>query len=209
MQKFTSHTGIAAPMLVDNVDTDQIIPSKEMNRVSREGLGEGLFALARYRYERGSKAGEREDFILNQADYAGASILLAGANFGCGSSREHAVWALTDFGFRVIIAAGFGRIFQRNCARNGLLAAELEKSDIAQIAAQVAESPRERRLRIDLEKCEIHAPDGGVYVFAVAECDRQMLLDGLDHIDCTLQHRDAIDTFTARDREARPWAYLS
>jgi 3-isopropylmalate/(R)-2-methylmalate dehydratase small subunit len=184
MRKLTSHAGIAAPMLVDNVDTDQIIPSREMNRVSRDGLGDGLFALARYRYERGSKAGEREDFILNQADYAGASILLAGANFGCGSSREHAVWALTDFGFRVIIAAGFGRIFQRNCARNGLLAAELDRSDIARIAAQVAESPRERHVRIDLGKCEIHAPDGDVYEFAVAE-------------------------FTAGDRGARPWAYLS
>ena len=208
MDPFTRHEGVAAPMLLDNIDTDQIIPSREMNRVSKKGLGAGLFAGWRYEYEDGRKVGEREDFVLNRAAYAGASILLAGENFGCGSSREHAVWALCDFGIRVIIAAGYGRIFHRNCARNGLLAIELPVLEVRAIAALAAESPQARRLRVDLEANEIHAADGTVFGFRVPEPDRQMLLRGLDYIDYTRQYGAAIDAFVERDRAARPWAYL-
>ncbi|MEO0577031.1 MAG: 3-isopropylmalate dehydratase small subunit, partial [Pseudomonadota bacterium] len=128
MNPFTTHSGIVAPILIDNVDTDQIIPSREMKRVSKLGLGEGLFAGWRYTYEDGEKTGLTDDFILNSPAYHGTSILLGGRNFGCGSSREHAVWALADFGIRVVIAASFGKIFHRNCARNGVLAIELDNS---------------------------------------------------------------------------------
>lgn len=209
MRKFDRHSGVAAPLLIDNIDTDQIIPSREMNRVSRDGLGDGLFAGWRYRYEQGEKVGKREDFVLNRPEYAGASILLSGANFGCGSSREHAVWALGDFGIRAIIAAGFGRIFHQNCARNGLAAIELPRDRVAALAGQIAHSPQERLLRIDLRNNEIVGPEGDVHAFCMAQSDRHMLLHGLDHVDYTLQYGAAIDAFEARDRAARPWAYRS
>ena len=137
-------------MVIDNVDTDQIIPSREMKRVSRHGLGDGLFAGWRYNYEGMEKVGLRENFVLNKPDYFGASIILGGKNWGCGSSREHAVWALYDYGIRAILAASFGRIFYRNCARNGLLAIELPAEQIAVIEAAVARAPQSSRVLIDL-----------------------------------------------------------
>jgi len=209
MKKFTQHTGVAAPIIIDNVDTDQIIPSREMNSVSREGLGDGLFAGWRYRYEGSVKNAPRSDFVLNQSKYDGATIILGGKNWGCGSSREHAVWALCDFGIRVIVAESFGRIFQRNCARNGLLAIDLPERQIATIEKQVQASPQTRRVLVDLEKSEIQVPGGDVLGFEIPESDRYMLLNGLDHIDFTLQYGDMIEAFVARDRKQRRWAYLS
>jgi len=208
VKKFIQHMGVVAPMIIDNVDTDQIIPSREMKRVSRHGLGDGLFAGWRYNYDDMKKVGLRKNFVLNRPEFFATSIILGGKNWGCGSSREHAVWALYDYGIRVIIAESFGRIFRRNCARNGLLAIELPQEQIATLEKQVSDSPQSSRVLVDLAKGELHAPRGEVFEFSVWESDRNMLLNGLDYIEYTLQHEDAIDSFNVRDRIARPWAYL-
>ena len=208
MNEFLTHTGVAATIPEDNVDTDQIIPSREMKRVSKKGLGDGLFAGWRYRYEGTKKIGENEDFVLNKPDYAGTSILLAGKNFGCGSSREHAVWALRDYGIRAIIAESFGRIFSRNCARNRLLAICLSADEIAAIRRATATDPQENRLTIDLEKCAVTLPGGTEMMFEVDAFDREMLMKGLDYIDYTLQYEKTIDRFIDDDRITRPWAHL-
>jgi len=209
---FVQHTGIVAPIRVDNVDTDQIIPSREMKHVSRKGLGEGLFAGWRYQYDNGGadnrKIGLRDDFVLNKPEYSGASIILGGKNWGCGSSREHAVWALVDFGIHAVIAESFGRIFQRNCARNGLLAVEVQHEQIELLERATQASPQSSHIRIDLEKQEIIAPGADVIEFSVPSADRHMLLNGLDYIDFTLQFEKEIDAFRERDIERRPWAYL-
>ncbi len=204
MRPLSQHEGICAPILVDNVDTDQIIPSREMKRVSKRGLGAGLFAGWRYVYDGMKKTGLRHDFVLNQSDYVGASIILAGKNFGCGSSREHAVWALCDYGIRVIIAESFGRIFRINCAKNGLLAIELPADTITGINRQVGDEPQSQRLLVDLAKNRIHTPDGGQIEFAIDASDRHMLLEGLDHVSYTLQFADDIDRFRADARGRRP-----
>ncbi len=203
MKPFDTHTGIAAPLIIDNVDTDQIIPSREMKRVSKLGLGDGLFAGWRYRYDGAEKVGEAEDFILNEAPYRSASILLGGENFGCGSSREHAVWALSDFGIRVVIAESFGRIFRNNCARNGLLTIELDAADIERIRSAGSED-----ILIDLVEEQIVLPDETSIAFTVDAGDRDMLLQGLDYIDYSMQYRGDIDSFITTDREKRRWAYL-
>lgn len=208
MSAFITHSGVAAAILQDNVDTDQIIPSREMKTVSKLGLGKGLFAGWRYDYDGGEKTGLRDDFVLNQPAYAGTSILLAGKNFGCGSSREHAVWALRDFGIRVVIAESFGRIFRNNCARNRVLAVQLPAEQIADLVAAVTPDPQQRRLVVNLEEQVIQLPDGGSVGFSVAEFDRIMLLEGLDYIDFTLQFADDIDSFRQQDRLSRPWAQL-
>jgi len=208
MTPMTTHMGVCAPFLVDNVDTDQIIPSREMKRVSKQGLGDGLFAGWRYVYDGMRKTGLRHDFVLNQTNYFGASIILAGKNFGCGSSREHAVWALRDFGISVIIAESFGRIFRINCAKNGLLAIELKADKIEQLHEETRDAPQSSRLLVDLRECEIHTPKGGIIEFHIDASDRNMLLEGLDHIDFTLQYADDIEAFVANDRETRSWAYL-
>ena len=201
--------GVCAPILVDNVDTDQIIPSREMKRVSKQGLGKGLFAGWRYLYDGSSIIGQNKEFVLNKTDYFGTSIILGGKNFGCGSSREHAVWALKDFGIEVIIAESFGRIFRINCARNGLLAVELSAANIETLYAQTAEAPQSSRVLVDLAKNEIHAPDGTVFGFSIDESDRNMLLEGIDYIDFTLKYAAAIDRFIERDRDKRDWAHLA
>jgi len=208
VKRFVQHMGVVAPMIVDNVDTDQIIPSREMKRVSRHGLGDGLFAGWRYNYDDMKKVGLRKNFVLNKAEYFGSSIILGGKNWGCGSSREHAVWALYDYGIRVIIAESFGRIFHRNCARNGLLAIELAEEELAILEQQIQESPQSSRVLVDLAKGEIHAPRGDVFTFSIWESDRNMLLNGLDYIEYTLQHEDAIDAYAVRDKADRAWAYL-
>jgi 3-isopropylmalate/(R)-2-methylmalate dehydratase small subunit len=200
--------GVTAPIVIDNVDTDQIIPSREMKRVSRHGLGEGLFAGWRYQYEDMEKVGLRKNFVLNKPEYFGASIILGGKNWGCGSSREHAVWALADYGIRVIIAESFGRIFYRNCARNGLLAVELPAEQIDLLIETTKASPQSSRVLVDLMKGEIHAPNGNIFAFSIAESDRNMLLNGLDYIEYSLQYEQEIIQFGENDRLARPWAYL-
>jgi 3-isopropylmalate/(R)-2-methylmalate dehydratase small subunit len=204
----TEHKGVCAPLIIENVDTDQIIPSREMTRVSKTGLGSGLFAGWRYLYDGKNKTGLNMDFVLNQPQFEGASILLGGINFGCGSSREHAVWALEDFGIKVIIAESFGRIFRNNCAHNGLLAIDLPASAIENIRAQTSASPQQQQLLVDLVHCKVRTPAGDIYTFEIDGYDRSMLLKGLDYIDHTLQFAEDIDRFVTRDRESRPWAYL-
>jgi 3-isopropylmalate/(R)-2-methylmalate dehydratase small subunit len=206
MQRFERLTAVAAPLLRANVDTDAIIPSREMRSVAKSGLADGLFAGWRYR-----EIGGREpnpDFVLNQPAYAGARILLSGENFGCGSSREHAVWALLEFGIRAVLAPSFSPIFQSNCVRNGILPVRLPAAVIASIAADVAKDPAARRVTVDLATQRVVAPDGSVHEFTIEPEAREMLIEGLDAIDLTLKSRDDIAAFEARDRRLRPWIYL-
>jgi len=206
MRKFNVLAGVAAPLLRANVDTDAIIPSREMKSVSRHGLADGLFAGWRY-----LAIGGREPdpgFVLNQPAYAGTSILLAGENFGCGSSREHAVWALDEYGIRAVIAPSFAPIFQGNCVRNGVLPVRLDAGAVARLAAAVSPDPQHCRVTVDLVRQRVSGPDGIELGFEFDVESREMLLEGLDAIDLTLKHRDAIEAFLARDRIERPWIYL-
>ena len=206
MQPFTTLTAVAAPLVRDNIDTDAIIPSREIKTVSKVGLAEGLFAGWRYR-----KIGGREidpTFVLNPPAYRGAEILLGGSNFGCGSSREHAVWALAEYGFRAVLAPSFAPIFQANCVRNGIAPAPIPAEAIAHIAALVALAPQTARVTVDLENCLVVAPDGVTTAFEIADEAREMLLEGLDGIDLTLKSRDRIAAFREGDQRLRPWIYL-
>lgn len=204
MDKFTRHEGVAAVLLRSNVDTDAIIPSREMKRVSKEGLGEGLFAG--WRYLAGAGRQKNPGFVLNQDGYQGASILLSGPNFGCGSSREHAVWALKEFGFRAVIAPGFGAIFASNCVRNGILPLVLAAGQVAKIAAWVAADPARNRVVIDLPAQQVEAA-GQVYSFDIEPGARQMLVEGLDSVALTQTRWDLIQAFHERRRLSRPWLY--
>jgi 3-isopropylmalate/(R)-2-methylmalate dehydratase small subunit len=206
MQPFTRLTAVAAPLIRANVDTDAIIPSREMKTVSKTGLAEGLFAGWRYK-----EIGSREpdpDFVLNRPAYAQARILLGGENFGCGSSREHAAWALAEYGIRAIVAPSFSPIFYGNCVRNGILPVRLPAPAIAQLAEDAGAEAPVRPVTIDLESCEVRSPDGSVHRFEIEPDAREMLLHGLDAIDLTLKQREAIEDFWRADRAARPWIYL-
>jgi 3-isopropylmalate/(R)-2-methylmalate dehydratase small subunit len=198
-------TAVAAPILRANVDTDIIIPSREMKSVSKTGLAAGLFAGWRY-----IAIGSRDpnpDFVLNQPAYAGSRILLGGENFGCGSSREHAVWALHEYGIRAVIAPSFAPIFFGNCVRNGIVPVRLATEAVATLAEHVATDPQAQRLTVDLEQCAVRAGDTLRFAFVIDAEARDMLLEGLDGIDLTLKSRDAIEAFLVRDRRARPWIY--
>ncbi|MEE2782619.1 MAG: 3-isopropylmalate dehydratase small subunit [Pseudomonadota bacterium] len=205
MQKFTSHSGVAAPLLRINIDTDAIIPSREMKRVSRQGLGDSLFADWRYQEGIAQQPNINPDFVLNQPAYLNASILLTGQNMGCGSSREFAVWALTDFGIRAIIAPSFGAIFYTNCIRNGLLPVILDATIVNKIATVVDANPQENKVEINLELSTVMVSENQRYTFEIEASYKQMLLQGLDPIDLTLQQQQAIDEFIASDRVKRPW----
>lgn len=197
MEPFSKITSVAIPLIQLNVDTDAIIPSREMNKVSKRGLSVGLFSGWRYK-----DVGSREinpEFVFNDPKYDGAQIVLSGDNFGCGSSREHAVWALHEYGIRVIIAPSFGAIFYKNCIKNGVLPIELPSSAIKKMIDQV--------LSIDLEELSITFEQLTV-TFDMAAADRRMLLEGLDDIDLNMLHKDQIKSFEIRDRRMRPWAYL-
>jgi 3-isopropylmalate/(R)-2-methylmalate dehydratase small subunit len=204
VEKFEQHLGVAAPILRANVDTDAIIPSREMKRVSKLGLGEGLFAGWRYR-EIGGRD-ENPEFVLNQPGYAGASILLSGPNFGCGSSREHAVWALKEYGIRAVIAPGFGAIFANNCVRNGLLPLVLAEQEIAAIATWVAGAPQVNKPLIDLPGQTVTA-DGLHYAFDIEAGAKRMLVEGLDAIALTQTHWDVIEQFHEQRKNQYPWLY--
>ncbi len=196
MTPFTTLTAIAVPLIRDNIDTDAIIPSREMKTVGKTGLADGLFAGWRY-----TQVGGREPergFVLNDPAYAGAAILLAGANVGCGSSREHAAWALAEYGFRVVIAPSFNPIFRGNCVRNGIVPVELD-------ALPFANAPQP--LTIDLPAQTVADATGDVIGFAIDEEAKTMLVGGLDAIDLTLLRRDAIASIRDKDRAVRPWAY--
>jgi 3-isopropylmalate/(R)-2-methylmalate dehydratase small subunit len=197
MKPVTAITSPGVPLLRDNIDTDTIIPSREMKTTGRTGLADGLFAPWRY-----SDAAARladPAFVLNQPEAAGARVLLAGANFGCGSSREHAVWALAEFGIEAIIAPSFAPIFKGNCLRNGVLPVELPADVVQQLAWQM--------VRIDLPLQTVSAGDNS-WAFAIDPEAKQMLAEGLDAIDLTLKKRPAVRQWLATDRQARPWAYL-
>lgn len=201
MTPFTTLRAIAAPLLRDNIDTDAIIPSREMKSTSRSGLADGLFAPWRYL----SPASRDPDpaFVLNQPAYSGAQILIGGANFGCGSSREHAVWALAEYGFRAVIAPSFAPIFAGNCVRNGIVPVVLDKGAVAELAA-AAPGP----ILVDLIEGRVALPGGRDWAFTLESEARTMLLEGLDAIDLTLKQQAEINAFHTRDRRARPWIYL-
>jgi 3-isopropylmalate/(R)-2-methylmalate dehydratase small subunit len=193
-------TAIAAALLRENVDTDAIIPSREMTSVSKTGLADGLFAGWRYMQVGGRDP--NSDFMLNQPRYRYARILLSGRNFGCGSSREHAVWALAEYGFRAIIAPSFNPIFQGNCIRNGVAPIVLDDAAIAQIAASEGE------VTVDLAAMRVSIAAAS-WPFTLADEPREMLMEGLDAIELTLKRRQEIAAFRASDAAHRPWAYLS
>jgi 3-isopropylmalate/(R)-2-methylmalate dehydratase small subunit len=201
MQPFTRLTGIAAPMPRDNVDTDAIIPSRESSSVSRDGYGEKLFA--NWRYQPGTRI-ENPTFVLNEPRFRHACALVAGYNFGCGSSREAAVWSLTQFGIRCVIAKTFGEIFRKNCISNGLLPIILEPAAVDTLVDWV--SSHAEPIDIDLVGCRVSAPCGS-WDFSLDPLDRDMLLEGLNAIDLTLKFREQITDFQAGDMRARPWIY--
>ncbi len=201
MEKFITLTGIAAHLPMINVDTDMIIPKQYLKTIKRTGLGEGLFAELRY-----DEAGKPlPDFVLHKPPYTGAQILIAGENFGCGSSREHAPWALLDFGFRCIIAPSFADIFYNNCFKNGILPIVLPQAEIDKLIDDAARGDN-ARLTIDLEAQEIRGPDGGVIHFDVDPHRKRCLMEGLDDIALTLEKADAIAAFEQQNAASRPWA---
>lgn len=200
MDKFETFTGIAAPLAITNIDTDMIIPKQYLKTIKRTGLGKGLFSELRFR-EDGT---ENPDFVLNQAAWRKASILVAGDNFGCGSSREHAPWALKDFGFKVIVSTSFADIFYNNCFQNGLLPAKVPAEDLAKLQED-AERGANATLTVDLVKQEIRGPDGGVVKFEIDPYRKQCLLEGLDDIGITLVKAPKIDQFEASNKTSHPW----
>jgi 3-isopropylmalate/(R)-2-methylmalate dehydratase small subunit len=193
MMPFTTLTSIAAPLIRDNVDTDAIIPSREMKSTGRTGLSDGLFAPWRY-LDAATRAPD-PGFVLNDPEFASAQILLGGVNFGCGSSREHAVWALAEYGFRCVIATSFAPIFRANCVRNGVLPVALDRNVVASLAGRV--------ITVDLAAQRVDGHD-----FAIDAEAKMMLLEGLDAIDLSLKHRAAITAFHTADQRMRPWVYL-
>ena len=207
MEKFVTLKAVAAPLLLPNIDTDVIIPSREMKGVGKTGLSVGMFA--NWRYSDPAKRIENPDFILNRVAYRGAKVLIAGKNFGCGSSREHAVWAMAEYGFRAILAPSFGAIFYGNCVRNGILPLVLPEDLVANFAEMVTLEPARNLIEIDLPRQTVCVTDGAVHVFSVARADKEMLVEGLDSVDLTLRGAGEIDTFEHNDRTIRPWVYAS
>ena len=200
MDKFTKLTGVAAPMPVVNVDTDMIIPKDYLKTIKRTGLGKGLFAESRY-LEDGSP---NPDFILNKPAYQNAQILVAGDNFGCGSSREHAPWALLDFGIRCVISTSFADIFYSNCFKNGILPIVVSKDDLDKLMDDASRGSN-AIITVDLEAQEISGPDGGTVHFEIDQTRRHILLEGLDDIASTLKSDAAIGSFENKLRTDRPW----
>jgi 3-isopropylmalate/(R)-2-methylmalate dehydratase small subunit len=201
MEKFTTLTGVAAPMPMINIDTDAIIPKQFLKTVKRTGLGKSLFF--ELRYDESGK--EKPDFVLNKPAYRGAQILVAGDNFGCGSSREHAPWALLDFGIRCVISTSFADIFYNNCFQNGILPIKVSPEDLEKLMDD-ANRGANATLTIDLEKQEVRGPDGGVVKFDIDAFRKRCLLEGLDNIGLTLENEKAISAFERKAQATRPWA---
>ena len=199
---------IAAPLMIDNIDTDQIIPSREMKTISKKGLKSGLFANWQYLYSEGKKIGLNNDFILNKNEFRHTEILISGKNFGCGSSREHAVWALRDFGINVVIAKSFGRIFKNNCARNQLLTIELSDENIDYIGGLVIKGRGYNLITIDLKEQMMTTYDNKKIKFEVDPYLLGMLLKNQDFIDRSISHEIEINDFIKKDKVKRHWAYL-
>ncbi len=200
MQKFTQLTGVAAPMPEINIDTDRIIPKNYLKTIKRTGLGTALFAEMRY----DDKGKENPDFILNKPAYRASEIIVAGDNFGCGSSREHAPWALLDYGIRCVISTSFADIFFNNCFKNGILPIKLPQEDVDKLMKD-AENGANAKLTVDLEKQEIHRPDGGVIKFDIDPFRKHCLLNGLDDVGLTLQHEKQISDYEQKLSADKPW----
>ncbi|MGS4945124.1 3-isopropylmalate dehydratase small subunit [Meridianimarinicoccus sp. RP-17] len=200
MEKFDKLTGIAAPLPMMNVDTDMIIPKQFLKTIKRSGLGVNLFDEMRYDQD----GNEISDFVLNKPAYRNAQILVAGDNFGCGSSREHAPWALLDFGIRVVIAPSFADIFYNNCFKNGILPIVLPQEDVDRLMDDAARGAN-ATVTVDLENQTISGPDGGTIAFDVDPFRKHCLLNGLDDIGLTLEKAAAIDAFEVQAAAARPW----
>ncbi|MFW1676305.1 3-isopropylmalate dehydratase small subunit [Pontibacter sp. JAM-7] len=211
MRAFTQHTGVAAPMDRANVDTDMIIPKQFLKSIKRTGFGKNLFDELRY-LDEGQPDQEctgrplNEKFVLNQARYQGASILLARENFGCGSSREHAPWALDDFGFRCVIAPSFAEIFYNNCFKNGILPIVLEEKDVDRLFNEVMEAEG-YQLTIDLAQQQVVTPSGDVMAFDIDGFRKHCLLNGLDDIGLTLEHADDIRAYEKNRRQTASWLF--
>jgi 3-isopropylmalate/(R)-2-methylmalate dehydratase small subunit len=193
--------GVAAPLKVINVDTDMIIPKQYLKTIKRTGLGKGLFSEQRYRDD----GSENPDFVLNKPAYRNASILVAADNFGCGSSREHAPWALLDYGIRCIISTSFGDIFYNNCFKNGVLPIKVSPEDLDKLFDD-ADRGANARLTIDLAAQEIRGPDGGMIKFDIDPHRKRCLLEGLDDIGLTMEKQGKIASYESKVRESRPWA---
>ncbi|MGH6762266.1 MAG: 3-isopropylmalate dehydratase small subunit [Phyllobacterium sp.] len=201
MEKFTKLTGVAAPLPIVNIDTDMIIPKDYLKTIKRTGLGKGLFAEMRLN-EDGS---ENPDFVLNKPAYRKAQILVAGDNFGCGSSREHAPWALLDFGIRCVISTSFADIFYNNCFKNGILPIKVSQEDLDKLMDD-AQRGANATLTVDLENLTIQGPDGGSISFDLDEFRRHCMLNGLDDIGLTMEKTPKIDRFETANAEKHPWA---
>jgi 3-isopropylmalate/(R)-2-methylmalate dehydratase small subunit len=202
MQSFTKLTAVAAPLPMINVDTDMIIPKQFLKTIKRSGLGESLFFEMRY----DDDGGEKPDFVLNREPYREAQILIAGDNFGCGSSREHAPWALLDFGIRCVVAPSFADIFYNNCFKNGILPIVLPREQVDPLMA-LAGRPEGAVLSVDLDRQEITKPDGGAIPFEVDPFRKSCLLGGLDEIGLTLQKAPFIVAFEERHKASQPWLF--
>ncbi|HKL68040.1 3-isopropylmalate dehydratase small subunit [Salibaculum sp.] len=200
MENFDKLTGIAAPLPLVNIDTDMIIPKQFLKTIKRSGLGVNLFDEMRY----DRQGGEIADFVLNKPAYRDAQILIAGDNFGCGSSREHAPWALLDFGIRCVISTSFADIFYNNCFKNGILPIVLPQEDVDKLMDD-AERGSNATVTVDLESQTISGPDGGKITFEVDPWRKHCLLNGLDDIGLTLEKAPAIDAFEAKMSAERPW----
>ena len=200
MEKFTTLTAVAAPLPMQNCDTDRIIPARFLKTIKRTGLGKSLFNELRYNAD----GSENPEFVLNKPAWRKARILIAGDNFGCGSSREHAPWALLDFGIRCVIAPSFADIFTNNCAKNGILVITLAKSEVDKLMRD-AEKGANARLAVDLEAQQITRPDGEKVAFDIDPFTKHCLINGLDDIGLTLQKRDRIAAFEDKHKRAQPW----
>jgi 3-isopropylmalate/(R)-2-methylmalate dehydratase small subunit len=201
MDKFTTITGVAAPLEIDNVDTDMIIPKQYLKTIKRTGLGAGLFAEMRY----GDDGSPNPNFVLNKPAYSKATILVAGDNFGCGSSREHAPWALLDFGIRCVISTDFADIFYNNCFKNGILPIKVSPEDLEKLMDD-AQRGANATLTVDLPAQEIKGPDGGTVRFEIDAFRKHCLIEGLDDIGLTMVEAGAIASFEDKARSARPWS---
>ncbi len=200
MDKFTKLTGVAAPLPIINIDTDMIIPKDYLKTIKRTGLGSGLFSEMRFN-EDGT---ENPDFVLNKPAYRKAEILVAGDNFGCGSSREHAPWALADFGIRCVISTSFADIFHNNCFKNGILPIKVSEEELEQLLDDASRGSN-ATVSVDLEAQEIRGPDGGIISFEIDEFKKHCLLNGLDDIGLTMEKMEAINTYEAGLTDSRPW----
>jgi 3-isopropylmalate/(R)-2-methylmalate dehydratase small subunit len=201
MEKFTTLEGVAAPLKIINVDTDMIIPKQYLKTIKRTGLGKGLFSEQRYKDD----GSENPDFVLNQPAYRNAKVLVAGDNFGCGSSREHAPWALLDFGIRCVISTSFADIFYNNCFKNGILPIKLPQEEIDKLLDDASRGAN-ATITVDLENQEIRGPDGGVIHFDIDPFLKRCLMEGLDDIGLTLEKAEHIENFETSSRARRPWA---